>query len=77
MLTIIYLNQCKELKRLCKLLDKVTKLVISPEILWKMNNKKNPTKLYQEHKLIEFRVKFKKQKGITTVSSKYFKTIPI
>lgn len=76
MLTIIYLNQCQELKRLCKLLDKVTKLVISPEILWKMKIK-NPTKLYQEHKLIEFRVKFKKQKGITTVSRKYFKTIPI
>lgn len=35
MLTIIYLNQCKELKQLCKLLDKVTKLVISPELLWR------------------------------------------
>lgn len=46
MLTIIYLNQCKELKRLCKLLDKVTKLVISPEILWKINEKNKAQQNY-------------------------------
>lgn len=33
----------------------------------------SPTKLYQEHKLIEFRVKYKNKKELRQCQAKYFK----
>lgn len=75
MLTIIYLKKCKELKQHCILLDKVTKLVVSLELLWRkiIKNKNTKKIISQTLKLIEFSVKFKEIRNYDSVKQIFLK----